>query len=790
MGLLDILSGGGSGGGGGLYGDLLNADQKDALQQRGLLGFLGGLQKSGALDYTVPFVSGRVPAGFAAGLAGGMAGMGDAQDKGAETALTAILRGLQGQQLKANLAAMSQEGDVVKQLIGGGGAASGAAAPSTAAPGGGMVAGGAGRDPRGVEPLIRAAALKYGHDPDTAVKVAQSEGLGTFYGDGGKSGTAFQLYTGGGLGNEFQKETGLDPLDPKNEPVAIDWAMKNLDRTGWSPYHGAKHVGVGARDGISVAQPGAVAQAGALPSLPDFTGLMAFGHGGAAYAPAAPAGLLSGGGAAPASMPAAAGGEPNVVTNSIGERYSYDPNRGWSDPNKPWAAPQGPLAMPAAAPAAGGPLSLAAPIAAPMASPAPAPTAAAPAGVPGGINPQAAQALAFLRTMRGATVPDFINQAAGMPFVGPKAAAEAQANFQYGKQPEINAQTQADIFKAVPIAQAQNAAQQAREEAIARLNQSLEIGKAGPIRTAQNQADFGSKVLEFKPGQGAGTMATGPTVGMPELKQLELPDGTKIMVPINPLTGAAGGASFNPSANPGGGAPSPRLPTAAGGALVTGIGPGAETSLRMRAEAEQKSRQQTIDAGASAQAQQATLQTMKADAPNFYQGLFADHVNDAKAFVRLLPGGDAVADQVASYESFIKNAGALTRQAVKDTSPRAAVQEFKLINSALPNPENSPLGFQRVANEYMGLNDYHMVKTQAQNVWESNHGGPGNVTGFETDWQSKTSPYAFIVMRMDQADRQKLFAQVAQTKGGQAELAHLGEQMRYIQQSGLEQFIR
>ena len=110
-------------------------------------------------------------------------------------------------------------------------------------------------DPRGMEPVIRSLAQKYGHDPDIAMKVARSEGLGAFYGDGGKSGTAFQLYTGGGLGNEFQKETGLDPLDPKNEVAAIDWALKNLDRTGWSPYHGAKKVGIGPRDGIGTGAP-------------------------------------------------------------------------------------------------------------------------------------------------------------------------------------------------------------------------------------------------------------------------------------------------------------------------------------------------------------------------------------------------------------------------------------------------------------------------------------------------------------------------------------------------------
>ena len=105
-------------------------------------------------------------------------------------------------------------------------------------------------DPRGVAPLIRQAFLRQGIDPSVPLRVAQSEGLATFLGDAGKSGGAFQLYTGGGLGNEFQKQTGLDPLDPKNEAATIDWVAKNVNRTGWSPYHGAAKVGIGPRTGL------------------------------------------------------------------------------------------------------------------------------------------------------------------------------------------------------------------------------------------------------------------------------------------------------------------------------------------------------------------------------------------------------------------------------------------------------------------------------------------------------------------------------------------------------------
>ena len=120
---------------------------------------------------------------------------------------------------------------------------------------------GRGGDPRGMEGYIRETAAKYGIDPDTAVAVAKSEGLATFQSSVPKSGRgsfngredswgAFQLYMGGGLGNEFQKETGLDPRDPANEKATIDYALKKASTGGWGPWHGAKNTGIGPWAGI------------------------------------------------------------------------------------------------------------------------------------------------------------------------------------------------------------------------------------------------------------------------------------------------------------------------------------------------------------------------------------------------------------------------------------------------------------------------------------------------------------------------------------------------------------
>lgn len=107
------------------------------------------------------------------------------------------------------------------------------------------------------EAFIRAEARKRGIDPETAMRVARSEGFDSFQssirtkdGSREKSWGAFQLYTGGGLGNVFQKQTGLDPSDPNNERATIQFALDKAAKGGWSPWHGAARVGVSPFQGL------------------------------------------------------------------------------------------------------------------------------------------------------------------------------------------------------------------------------------------------------------------------------------------------------------------------------------------------------------------------------------------------------------------------------------------------------------------------------------------------------------------------------------------------------------
>jgi hypothetical protein len=114
-----------------------------------------------------------------------------------------------------------------------------------------------------VETAIRQSAVKYGVDPDVAVRVASAEGGTSDWGSPGDSGGSFgpfQLHYGhtapggnyvSGLGDTFTAETGLDARDPKNGSAATDWAMRYVSQHGWGPWHGAAAIGVTGMMGVN-----------------------------------------------------------------------------------------------------------------------------------------------------------------------------------------------------------------------------------------------------------------------------------------------------------------------------------------------------------------------------------------------------------------------------------------------------------------------------------------------------------------------------------------------------------
>lgn len=203
-------------------------------------------------------------------------------------------------------------------------------------------------DPRSLIPYITETAQKYGIDPQIALRVARSEGLGNPVGDAGASGGAFQLYTRGGMGNEFQRDTGRSPLDSANERETIDYALRRASQEGWGAWNGARKQGITGFMGINRGAGGgmAVASAGPPPMADNATDA---GGGDPSYVPNEPgkvyapwAGMGGGVSQAPAAQPSGAG--------TVSETGIALPGDGAARPQQPQAAPAAMQRLVASAP--------------------------------------------------------------------------------------------------------------------------------------------------------------------------------------------------------------------------------------------------------------------------------------------------------------------------------------------------------------------------------------------------------------------------------------------------------
>lgn len=155
------------------------------------------------------------------------------------------------------------------------------------------------------EAFIRAYAASIGIDPDVAVKVARAEGLrdGVWqskveqpygreqsYGD-------FQLHVAPegrspGLGNAYQKTTGLNPADPANWQSMNKFALDQVRKQGWGPWMGAKAVGVTGMMGVGGQPAQAQPQPPAVPVQGAGTSMGGYAEGPAAVAARMPNGGL------------------------------------------------------------------------------------------------------------------------------------------------------------------------------------------------------------------------------------------------------------------------------------------------------------------------------------------------------------------------------------------------------------------------------------------------------------------------------------------------------------------
>jgi hypothetical protein len=100
-------------------------------------------------------------------------------------------------------------------------------------------------DDDSVQSYITDAATKRGIPVEDALRVWAGEGKGAWQSNFRKRGVRepsygpYQLYKGGGLGNAFMQDTGLDPADPSTWKQGVDYALDTAKKEGWKQWYGA-----------------------------------------------------------------------------------------------------------------------------------------------------------------------------------------------------------------------------------------------------------------------------------------------------------------------------------------------------------------------------------------------------------------------------------------------------------------------------------------------------------------------------------------------------------------------
>lgn len=126
----------------------------------------------------------------------------------------------------------------------------------------------AGMNQSSIEAIIRDEAQLRGIDPDIAVRIFRAEGAGSYQSSVARSGRGslggreasfgpYQLYIGGGLGNEYQERTGRDLTTDNTEDGITNQIRFALDMAvtqSWQPWYGRGPAGVGRTEGLAGAR--------------------------------------------------------------------------------------------------------------------------------------------------------------------------------------------------------------------------------------------------------------------------------------------------------------------------------------------------------------------------------------------------------------------------------------------------------------------------------------------------------------------------------------------------------
>lgn len=182
---------------------------------------------------------------------------------------------------------------------------------------------------------------------------------------------------------------------------------------------------------------------------------------------------------------------------------------------------------------------------------------------------------------------------------------------------------------------------------------------------------------------------------------------------------------------------------------------------------------------------------MRNESQSWDMGKFAPVEGNARGWLKAVgqslgiatPGLD---EKLADYEAFNKNAMKLTQEAVRATSARAAVQEFTMIQQALPAATTSARGFGRIVDQLQSVNDFRDARQAALAKWKESHATP---EGFDVHFNSQMSPATFLLRRMEatpegQQEFTNLMANLSKTTEGRARVQKLMKSYAYAKENG------
>jgi hypothetical protein len=208
---------------------------------------------------------------------------------------------------------------------------------------------------------------------------------------------------------------------------------------------------------------------------------------------------------------------------------------------------------------------------------------------------------------------------------------------------------------------------------------------------------------------------------------------------------------------------------AAGNTIIgAGINPNTEDLQKMREEAAAESQSanlqnQSIE-DAVASLSRITPGTWSSEKAGF-QATVNSMVNNINAAAGHQIINPAFANNLGDYQNATKVLSQMLRQAVKETSPRAAVQEFPLIQKGLISTDTSPTGIRMIGAQLLGMNDY----TMARNQFLATHAGPTAL--LQSTFEKRYPAYSFVLHRMATQDATALYNTITGGKPGTPQFA-------------------